>query len=158
MRLDLSGYAVGDAIWVAQSAGWNTHTATKGSVTKRTPTGRLTVSLGHRVLVFMPRNRVVGEGSSWLSSARIVSEQEAQAILTEQRKETAWYNVSKAAEQLERAARKQDEELARTLLADIASAIEAATAGETETGSTVGESAVPLAGDAQPPSSEPSHD
>jgi len=37
-----------------------------------------------------------------------------------------------------------------------ASAIEAATAGETGTGSTVGKSAVPLAGDAQPSSLPPS--
>ena len=104
-RYDPAKVAVGDTIYMANGGGWGTPTVNKYTVQKVTPSGQVAiVSAAGHVERITPRGSIVGE--STYGSRRIISEATAREYVERRKIEALWQEISKAADSLQQASRR----------------------------------------------------
>jgi hypothetical protein len=127
-RFDPANYDVGSDLWLSQPEGWNSRRADLFTVTKKTPTGRMTIQQvgSDYTLQITPRGRVVG-GGDW-DRRCVCSAEEAAECNAERAADARRRKLAATADELAKAIRKEDGAEVARLFAELAQGMSAGTA------------------------------
>ena len=122
--IDTAKVSVGDELYVAERSGWSSWEASKWEVVRKTPSGQLILSKGGLEI----RTSASGRISNTYGKKQFVSLEEAVRLNVEREQKQAFQRISIIAEDLSKAARRENTDLMAETFSKLVHAIEARSA------------------------------